>query len=240
MAVQRARGARVPEGGAVRSWPRASRSPTAQSPSPPTRPLADRVRQPGRRHPAQRPHRRGRGSAHAGGPGLFDGALVTRGPPAHVPPRGRALPPGSYGFICDVHPNMTGHDLRRGGRRAGRGGRPPGGPQPPSEPSHPRAGQLRPARPDRDRGEHRLRSDRRHACRPRGRAVTFVFENEDALPHNVAVTAGRPAATRPVRRASSSRARTRSTYSFEAPPTRATTSSTARPIPQMEGTLTVE
>jgi plastocyanin len=117
--------------------------------------------------------------------GLFVGEIIA-GPAEITYHLEEGLPPGSYGFICDVHPNMVGTLISVEGAEPPGEGPPPSGPPPSGPPpSAPPPG----GEPDvvaRDTAFEPTDV----SVAPEGGQLTIVFDNEDSLPHNIAVTDG--------------------------------------------------
>ena len=76
-------------------------NPTTLDDAPAGAAVRDRVRQPGRRDPAQRGDQGPAGGASVFTGEIFNGAATRT---YNVP----ALEAGDYTFVCSVHPNMTG------------------------------------------------------------------------------------------------------------------------------------
>lgn len=160
--------------------------------------------------------------------GLFIGEIIA-GPAEITYHLEEGLPPGSYGFICDVHPNMVGTLISVEGAPPPGEGPPPSGP-PPSGP--PPAG-------DADVVAQNTAFDPTEvSVAPEAGNVTIVFENADSLPHNIAVTDG-DSADAPALFAGEFVTADTIEYTFEAPdPGDYYFYCQAHPV--MEGTLTVE
>jgi plastocyanin len=169
-------------------------------------------------------------------PGLFTGALITG--PASVAYEIEPLPPGVYGFLCDVHPTMTGTITAEEGAEPGASeGEPPPGESPsPGEPTPTEA----PAGDADLTAENTAFDPSELTAQPEDGTVSFVFENLDSVQHNVAVTAGDDASDPPLFEGELVDGPGTVTYSFEAPdPGDYFFYCQVHPT-QMTGTLTVE
>jgi plastocyanin len=168
-------------------------------------------------------------------PGHFDGALVTG--PAVFHYEVEPLPPGEFGFLCDVHPTMTGTiTVEEGAEPGASEGSPAGVPSPTGEPSPTGA----PTGEADLTAENIAFSPAELTLQPQDGQVSFVFENVDPVAHNVAVTAGSDASAPPLFEGEFITGPAKITYSFEAPdPGDYFFYCQAHPA-EMTGTLTVE
>jgi len=162
-------------------------------------------------------------------PGHFKGARFTG--PAVFAYEVEPLPPGQFGFLCDVHPAMTGTiTVEEGAEPGASEGSPPVEGSPTEAPT----------------GEADLTAENiafspaELTLQPQDGQVSFVFENVDPVAHNVAVTAGSDASAPPLFEGEFITGPAKITYSFEAPdPGDYFFYCQAHPA-QMTGTLTVE
>ena len=168
----------------------------------------------------------------ASAPVLFRGELITG--PAQITYTFTAPPPGSYYFHCDVHPDMNG-TLTAAEGPPGEGAPGEGGAAPPGEPGE---GEQPGALQIVARDVAFVPAEA--TVSPIGGTVTILFENEDAVPHNVAVFDGSDASAPVVFRGEVFPGPARMEYAFPAPPPGTYfIHCDVHPV-EMTGTLTVE